>query len=67
MSLAQIKAAVTELSPEELAELASFVLQKDSGVWDRQIDADFAEDGRLSQVLDEVRADLKAGVLKELP
>ena len=67
MSLAQIKEAVTELSPEELAELASFVCEKDSGAWDRQIDADFATDGRLRQVLEEVRADVRAGRLEELP
>jgi hypothetical protein len=67
MSLAQIKEAVTGLSPEELAELASFVLEKDGGAWDRQIDADFAEDGRLRRVLDEVRADVQAGRLEELP
>ena len=67
MSLAQIKEAVIELSPQELAELASFVLEKDSGAWDRQIDADFAADGRLRQVLEEVRADVRAGRLEELP
>ena len=67
MSLAQIKEAVTELSPAELAELASFVCEKDSGAWDSQIDADFAEDGRLRQVLEEVRADVRAGRLEELP
>ena len=67
MSLTQIKEAVTELSPEELAELASFVFQKNAGTWDGQIDADFAEGGRLRQVLEEVRADARAGRLEELP
>lgn len=67
MSLAQIKEAVAELSPEELTELASFVFRKDTGVWDNQIDADFAEGGRLRQVLEEVRADARTGRVGELP
>jgi hypothetical protein len=67
MSLTEIKKAVTELAPEELAELVAFVQQRDDATWDRQIDADFSEDGRLRQVLEEVRADMKAGHLEELP
>ena len=67
MSLAQIKEAVAGLSPDELTELAAFVAQRDAGIWDRQIDADFADDGRLRRVLAEVRADVRAGRLEELP
>ena len=67
MSLAEIKEAVTELSPEELAELAAFVHVRDNAAWDRQIDADFAEGGRLNRVLEEVRGDMRAGQLEDLP
>jgi hypothetical protein len=67
MSLAEIKDAVNDLPPEDLAELAAFVRQRDSEAWDRQIDADFAPEGRLSKVLEEVRADARAGQLQELP
>lgn len=67
MSLVEIKSSVEELSPAELAELAAFIWERDSAVWDRQIDADFAEGGRLRFVVDEVRADLTAGRLEELP
>ena len=67
MSLAEIKQAVDELSPEELAELAAFIQSRDNAAWDRQIDTDFAEGGRLRGVLDEVRADMKANRLEELP
>jgi len=67
MSLAEIKKAVNELSPEELAELATFVRERDDAGWDRQIDADFAEGGRLHRVLEEVRADVRTGRLEELP
>jgi len=67
VSLAEIKQAVNELSPEELAELAAFVHSRDDAAWDRQIDSDFAEGGRLRGVLEEVRADMKANRLEELP
>ena len=59
--------AVGDLSPEEVAELAAFMREYESKVWDRQIDADFGEDGRLRRVLDEVRTDLRDGRVGELP
>ena len=67
MKLTELKSAVDLLAPEELAELAAFVRERDEAVWDRQIDADFAEDGRLRAVLEEVRADLRSGRMEELP
>jgi hypothetical protein len=67
MSLAEIKSAVDHLSPKELAELAAFIRERDGAVWDREIDQDFAEGGRLRPVLEEVRADLRAGRVEELP
>jgi len=67
MSLNEIKNAVDALSPEELAELAAFIRQRDNAAWDRQIDADFAEDGRLSGVAEEVRSDTRGGRLEDLP
>ncbi len=67
MSLAEIKTAVDRLSPKELSELIAFLRERDNAAWDRQIDEDFAEGGRLRPVLDEVRADLHAGRVEELP
>ena len=67
MSLAEIKDAVETLSSGELAELASFVRERENAAWDRQIEADFADDGRLRPVLDEVREDIRAGRLEDLP
>ena len=67
MSLAEIKTAVDQLSPKELAELAAFIRERDSAAWDREIDEDFSETGRLRRVLDEVRGDARAGRLEELP
>jgi hypothetical protein len=67
VSLAEIKNAVDTLSPGELAELATFIREREDAAWDRQIDADFAEDGRLRPVLNEVREDIRAGKLQDLP
>jgi len=67
MSLAEIKNAVDTLSPGELAELATFIRQREDAAWDQQIDADFAENGRLRPVLNEVREDIRAGKLQDLP
>ena len=67
MSLAEIKNAVETLSPHELTELASFIRKRENAAWDRQIDSDFAEDGRLRPVLEEVRENIRAGRLDELP
>jgi len=53
--LAEIKSAVDELSEAELTELASFIRKREELAWDRQIDADFSENGRLRGVLEEVR------------
>jgi hypothetical protein len=58
---------VDALSPEDLAELAAFIRERDQGAWDRQIDADFAEGRRLHSVAEDVRADIRAGRLQDLP
>ncbi len=67
MSLTEIKDAVETLSPRELAELASFIRDRENAAWDRQIDADFAEDGRLRPILEEVRNNIRDGRLERLP
>ena len=67
MSLTEIKSAVDALSAVELADLATFIRERDNAAWDRQIDADFAEGGRLSEVAQEVRSDIRADRLHDLP
>ncbi len=67
MSLSEIKNAVNTLSADELTELATFIRERDNAAWDRQIDADFAEGGRLSGVAEEIRGDIRAGRLQDLP
>jgi hypothetical protein len=67
VSLTEIKTAVDALSPDELTELAAFIRERDNAAWDRQIDSDFSEGGRLSSVAEEVRAGIRAGRLQDLP
>jgi hypothetical protein len=67
MSLTEIKTAVDQLSPKELAELAAFIRERDNAAWDREIDEDFSDTGRLRRVMEEVRNDARVGCLEELP
>ena len=63
MSLAEIKSAADELSEAELTELAAFIRKREELAWDRQIDTDFAENGRLRGVLEEVLCEVCRGRL----
>lgn len=67
MSVAELKKEVDALSPPELAELSAYIAKRDSAEWDAQIDRDFSETGLLRPVLDEVRADIRAGCLDKMP
>lgn len=67
VSLSEIKAAVVTLTDDELTELAAYIRERDNAAWDRQIDRDFSEGGRLSSVAEEVRTDIRAGRLQDLP
>jgi hypothetical protein len=67
MSVAEIKRAIDELTPAQVAEVSAFLAERDASAWDRQIDEDFAEGGRLHGVLEEVRTDIRAGRLDDLP
>jgi hypothetical protein len=58
---------VDAFSETEFTDLATFIRKREELGWDRQIDADFSETGRLRGVLEEVRADLRAGRVEEMP
>ena len=64
MSLAEIKRAVRELSPKELAELAAFILKQDKAAWTRQIGDDAAA-GKLDFLFDEADRERAAGHLRD--
>ena len=67
MSLAEIKSAVRELTPKELAELAVFIQDQDSLAWDEELDRDFSPGGKHHGVLAQIDAEIDAGNFKPLP
>ena len=66
MSLAEIKTAVKELSPGELAELAAFIQDQDNLAWDSEIEKDFSPGGKHHGILAEIDAAIDAGDFKPL-
>ena len=66
MSLTEIKTAVDELAPQELAELAAFIRKRDNAEWDAQIEADAAA-GKLDFLFEEAEKERAAGTLRDWP
>ena len=66
MSLTEIKSAVRELSPKELAELAAFISKQDNATWDEQMERD-AETGKLDFLFEEAEQERVAGKLRNWP
>jgi len=66
VSLAEIKTAVKELPPKELAELAAFIREQDGVAWDKQMDEDAAS-GKLDFLFDEAENARKSGNLRDWP
>jgi hypothetical protein len=65
MSVTEIEAAITRLSPEELAELLAWISEYHARVWDQQIEQDL-EDGRLDSLLAEVDREYEEGLATPL-
>jgi hypothetical protein len=66
MSLAEIKKAVGQLSPRELAELAAFISEQDNAAWDAQMEQDAAS-SRLDFLFQEAEHERAAGKLRDWP
>lgn len=66
MSLTEIKSAVRELSPTELAELAKFILEGDNTAWTTQMDED-ATAGKLDFLFDEADKERATAKLRDWP
>jgi len=66
VSLAEIKTAVSELSPEELAELAAFIAEQDNAAWDKQMDEDSAS-GKLDFLIEQADRAEATGKLRDWP
>jgi hypothetical protein len=66
MSLAEIKAAIQQLTFEQRAELAAWLHGWKDDDWDEQMKRDVGS-GKLDSVLHEVEEDIKAGRVREMP
>lgn len=59
--IVDIKQAVEQLSPEELATFRAWFEELQADLWDQQIERDVTT-GRLDRLAEEARADYKAGL-----
>ncbi|MEM6287969.1 MAG: hypothetical protein AAF845_12500 [Bacteroidota bacterium] len=66
MSVQEIEAAITKLTPDQLATLGAWFDEYRADAWDRQIEAD-AEAGRLDGLIQEAQAEIAAGRTRPLP
>jgi hypothetical protein len=66
MSLAEIKAAIDQLSFEERAELAAWFHGWKDDEWNEQMKRDIAA-GKLDTVLREVEDAIRSGRLRDMP
>jgi len=66
MSLAEIKDAVQQLAPEELAELRKFIAEQDHAAWTEQMDQDAAA-GKLDFLFEEAERERTRGQLRNWP
>jgi hypothetical protein len=61
----EIKDALQQLPPEELAAFRSWFAEFDAGLWDRQFEEDVAA-GRLDRLAEEAIEDLREGRCTDL-
>jgi len=66
VSLAEIKSAVRDLPPKELAELAAFIAEQDNIAWDKQMDEDSAS-GKLDFLIEQADRAEATGELRDWP
>ena len=60
MSIKEIEAAIAELAPDELVQLASWFAEFQAGVWDQQLEAD-VKGGKLDRLARQAREDFASG------
>jgi hypothetical protein len=67
VSLGEIEQALDKLSPEDLAKLAAHIACRDNLAWDKEIEEDFAPEGKHHEALKKIDAEIDAGNFKPLP
>ena len=60
MSVKEIEAAIAELSPDEVAQLARWFAEYQAAVWDQQLEADIKA-GKLDRLAREAKNDFASG------
>jgi hypothetical protein len=65
MTIQEIKQAISDLPPKELARLREWFEEFDAQAWDEQFDRD-ARSGKLDKLADKATRDYRAGKAKEL-
>jgi len=61
----QLEKRIQNLPPEQLARFRAWFIEFDAQVWERQIEADLKA-GKLDRLIEEARADYKAGKAREI-
>ena len=61
MELAEIQQAIEQLPRDQQAALASWLAERDQAEWETEIERDFAPGGAGMALLDELKADVRAG------
>jgi hypothetical protein len=64
-TVAEIEAAISNLPPQDFAQIRDWLLERDNLLWDKQIEEDAAT-GRLDHVIAEIEGDIAAGRIKPL-
>lgn len=63
--LEMLEEEIKKLSPEEMAKLRDWLLERDAGAWDREIERDAAS-GKLDKLFEKSIADHLAGKSREI-
>jgi len=63
--LEALEEEIKKLSPEELAQLREWLLERDAEEWDREIERDAAS-GKLDKLFEKSVADHRAGKSREI-
>jgi hypothetical protein len=66
-TVAEIKAAIDQLSPQERCELEALLHPVEEDAWDRRMAADSEGKGKLREMMSISRRNAKAGELMEFP
>jgi hypothetical protein len=67
MTITELKEAIEHLDFEERAQLEALLHPCDPDEWDKQMEGDFAAEGRLSWLVKEVDDDIRDLKLKDMP